>query len=124
MKMNIVCSVLICVCVLIKSFAQGQTIPKDQEEGFTVAPIPIVQPVTEEGAGLALVYRYHLNGPNKTSSSSSTALGGFVTGNRSWGAGIAQRFYFKEDRWRARLVGSYADVRYNFYGIGTEAGDA
>src|SRR5436309_11625284 len=94
--------------------AQGQSGPlKDQEEGFAVSPIPIIQPVTEEGAGLALVYRYHLHPQNKTSSSSTTASGGFVTGNRSWGAGVAQKFYFNEDRWRARLAGSYADIRYN-----------
>src|ERR1043165_6602358 len=39
--------------------AQGQGgPPKDQGVGFTVSPIPIIRPVTEEGAGLALVYRY------------------------------------------------------------------
>lgn len=86
-------------------------------------PVPIIQPVTEEGAGLALAYRYHLNAQNKDSSSSSTAFGGFITSNRSWGVGASQKLYFKEDRWRARMVGSYADVRYNFYGIGTTAGE-
>ena len=98
--------------------------PKDQEEGFTISPIPMIQPVTQTGGGLALAYRYHLNPQNKTSSSSSTAFGGFVTGNRSWGVGVFQKFYFKQDRWRARVAGSYADVRYNYFGIGTDAGDA
>ena len=97
---------------------------QDQEEGFTVAPIPIMHPVTDEGAGLALVYRYHLSPQNKTSSSSASAIGGFVTTNRSWGVGIAQKFFWKEDQWRARMAASYADVRYNFYGIGKAAGDA
>jgi outer membrane protein assembly factor BamA len=105
--------------------AQGQGgPPKDQGVGFTVSPIPIIRPVTEEGAGLALVYRYRLDAHNKNSSSSSTAFGGFVTGNRSWGTGVSQKFYFKEDGWRARLGGSYVDIRYNYYGIGTAAGDA
>jgi outer membrane protein assembly factor BamA len=103
--------------------AQGGP-PRDLEEGFTVKPIPIIQPVTEEGAGLALVYRYHFSSQHKKSSSSSTALGGFVTGNRSWGAGVSQKLYFKDDRWRARMAGSYADIRYNYYGIGTAAGEA
>jgi hypothetical protein len=97
---------------------------KVQDEGFAVSPIPMIQPVTQEGAGLAVLYRYHLSQQNKTSSSSSTGIGGFITGNRSWGAGIAQKFYMDEDRWRARVAGTYADVRYNFYGIGTEAGEA
>src|SRR5690242_13635528 len=99
------------LCLLLFMFAQGPTVsPTDQEEGFAVTPIPMIQPVTQEGLGLALAYRYHLDAQNKSSSSSSTAAGGFVTGNRSWGAGLAQRFYFKEDRWRARLMGTYADV--------------
>src|SRR5436190_14436469 len=124
MKRTIYRCLVISVCALIVPLARGQSIQGDQEEGFAVAPIPIVQPVTEEGAGLALVYRYHLNSNNKTSSSSSTRFGGFITGNGSWGVGAAQVFYFGEDRWRARIAGSYADVRYNFYGIGTAAGDA
>src|SRR6266550_6099560 len=113
-----------CFCSLLLLFVQVQTVPpQDQEEGFALTPIPMIQPVTQEGLGLALAYRYHLDAQNKSSSSSSTAAGGFVTGNRSWGAGLAQRFYFKEDRWRARLMGTYADVKYNFYGIGTEAAE-
>jgi outer membrane protein assembly factor BamA len=62
--------------------------------------------------------------PTKTSSSSSSAFGGFITANRSWGLGVAQKFFIHEDRWRARLAGTYADVRYNYYGIGTANGDA
>jgi outer membrane protein assembly factor BamA len=99
--------------------------PRDQEEGFAVAPIPVYEPVTEEGAGLAGLYKYHLHAQNKTSSSSSyTGFGGFITGNRSWGAGVAQNLYFKGDLWRVRAATGYADVRYNYYGIGTAAGEA
>jgi len=98
--------------------------PRDQDEGFTVTSIPIVGPlqqaVTQEGTGLALAERYHLGSGNKNSSSSSTAIGGFVTTNQSWGVGIGQRLYLRDDRWRVRLIGSYGDVRYNYYGIGTE----
>lgn len=107
------------------AFAQTQKgPPQDQEEGFAVAPIEVYQPVTEEGAGIALQYKYHLDQQNKASSSSSTAIGGFITGNRSWGAGAAQKFYFKDDLWRARVGAAYFDVRYNYYGIGTAAGAA
>lgn len=125
----------ICACILAVALsatgletpavlAQHNTPPKDQDEGFSLAPIPIIQPVTEEGAGLALVYKYQLNPQNRTSSSSQSAIGGFITGNRSWGAGISQKFFFKEDAWRARIAGSYADIRYNYYGIGTAAGES
>jgi len=120
---------LLFVIVLLCAFegavqAQGLNAPpRNQDEGFSVAPIPIIQPVTEEGAGLALVYGYHLGPQQKTSSSSSTSFGGFITGNRSWGGGVSQRFYWKDDKWRARMTGSYADVQYNYYGIGTETAE-
>src|SRR5262245_19292346 len=77
---------------------------KDQEEGLTISSIPIVQTVNERGVGIALVDRYHLNPTNKTSSSSSSGFGGFITGNGSWGVGAAQTFYFKEDQWYARAA--------------------
>src|SRR4029077_20163485 len=80
--------------------------------------------VTQEGGDIALIYRYHLKAQNKNSSSSSSAIGAFVTGNRSWAAGLGQKFFFKRDRWRVRLAATYADIRYNFYGIGTAAGMA
>jgi hypothetical protein len=122
-------SVFVLVFALATSsvFAQQQhnTPPKDQDEGFSVVPIPIVQPVTQEGGGLALAYKYHTGTQNqKNSSSSMTAVGGFLTSNRSWGVGIAQKLFFKEDAWRVRMAGSYADIRYNYYGIGTAAGES
>jgi hypothetical protein len=116
---------LIATQLQIRAWAQGggQTISQDYEEGFKVAPIPIVQPVTEEGAGLAAIYRYHLHRQSQ-SPSSYAGVGGFITSNRSWGAGAAQVFYLDQDHVRARFAASYADVRYNFYGIGTESGEA
>jgi outer membrane protein assembly factor BamA len=98
--------------------------PRDLEEGFAVSPIPIVKAVTEEGAGVALEYKYRLD-PNSTlSSSSATAVGGFITSNRSWGAGLYQTLFFHDDRWRMRFAGSYSEILYNYYGIGTAAGEA
>jgi hypothetical protein len=98
--------------------------PRDLEEGATVSPIPIVKSVTEEGAGLAFEYKYRLNNKSVLSSSSSTAAGGFLTTNRSWGAGLYQRLNFNDDRWRVRFAGSYSELLYNYYGIGTAAGEA
>ena len=98
--------------------------PRDLDEGPTISPIPIVKPVTETGAGIALEYKYRLD-PNSTlSSSSSTAAGGFITSNRSWGAGLNQKLFFHDDRWRLRFAGSYSELLYNYYGIGTAAGEA
>jgi outer membrane protein assembly factor BamA len=36
---------------------------------------------------------------------------------------VAQKFYLDEDRWKTRALATYLDVRYNFYGLGTAAGD-
>jgi hypothetical protein len=98
--------------------------PRDLEEGFAVSPIPIVKSLSEEGAGVALEYKYRLDPKSVLSSSSATAAGGFITSNRSWGAGLYQTLFFHDDRWRVRFAGSYSEILYNYYGIGTEAGAA
>jgi hypothetical protein len=98
--------------------------PRDLEEGFAVSPIPIVKAVTEEGAGVALEYKYRLDPKSTLSSSSATAVGGFITSNRSWGAGAYQTLFLHDDRWRMRFAGSYSEILYNYYGIGTAAGEA
>jgi outer membrane protein assembly factor BamA len=98
--------------------------PRDLSEGFAVSPIPIVKAVTEQGGGIALEYKYRLDPKSTLSSSSSTAAGGFITSNRSWGAGLYQRFFLHDDRWRLRFAGSYSEILYNYYGIGTAAGAA
>jgi len=98
--------------------------PRDLEEGFAVSPIPIVKSVTEEGGGLAVEYKYRLNPKSVLSSSSSTAAGGFITTNRSWGVGLYQKVFLNDDRWQLRFAGSYAEILYNYYGIGTAAGAA
>ena len=86
-------------------------------------PIPFSNPAI--GTGLALVgaYMYRLNPEDTETPSSFTGVGGFYSDNDSWGAGIAQRFYLKEDRMRLLLGALTTKINYDFFGIGNDAGE-
>jgi len=51
-------------------------------------------------------------------------VGGFYTENDSWGWMIAEMARLSHDRWRLRGMVSHMDIRYDFFGIGEDAGQA
>jgi outer membrane protein assembly factor BamA len=55
---------------------------------------------------------------------STGAAGGFYTQNQSWGLMAVEMARLQRDAWRLRGLISHIDVRYDFYGIGEEAGEA
>jgi hypothetical protein len=86
-----------------------------------IAPIPFKN--TQVGWGLALMLgAIHRFEPDTTIKPSTGALGGFYTENKSWGLMAMEMARFAGDKWRARGVLSHMDVRYDFYGIGEDAG--
>ena len=101
----------------------SQTKKKKRGE-FVIAPIPMINPTLENGLGLAVAYLYRVDKKDTVSPPSVTGLGGFRTSNGSRGWGLVQQFYLKEDRYRLTFAGGRANVNYNFFGIGTEAGSA
>jgi hypothetical protein len=52
------------------------------------------------------------------------AVGGFYSENDSVGGVGVGRFHLAEDRWRVLAAGGSARIEYDFYGIGTAAGEA
>jgi len=50
--------------------------------------------------------------------------GGFYSDSESWGFGLAQRFYLKEDRMRLLFGALTTEINYDFFGIGNEAGES
>lgn len=97
--------------------------PKKRGE-FVIAPIPVINPTLENGLALGVGYLYHLNKDDLTSPPSITGVGGFRTSNGSRGFAFLQKFVLKQNKYRLLLVGGRADVNYNFFGIGAEAGNA
>jgi len=87
------------------------------------APIPIKN--SQTGWGLVVVAgAIHRFDPDTTLKPSTGMVAGFYTQNQSWGIMAVEVARLRHDTWRLRGVLSHFDVRYDFYGIGEDAGDA
>ena len=91
---------------------------------FVIAPIPVINPTLGNGMALGVGYLYHLHDDDAGSPPSLTGAGGFRTSNGSRGGVIAQKFVLRQNKYRLLLVGGRANIHYNFFGIGADAGDA
>jgi hypothetical protein len=87
------------------------------------APIPFKNSQLGWGLGLMLgaIHRFD---PDTTLKPSTGAVMGFYTENKSWGLAAMEMARFQHDDWRVRGLVSYMDLRYDYYGIGEEAGAA
>ena len=87
------------------------------------APIPFKN--TQLGWGLVLMAgAIHRFDADTTVKPSTGAVAGFYTENKSWGLMALEMARLQRDRVRLRGLASHVDVRYDFFGIGEEAGDA
>jgi hypothetical protein len=103
----------------------GATQPPDNKRGeLVLAPLPMINPTLDNGLAVVGGYIYRLDLADKVTPPSFTLLGGFKTSNDSWGTAFIQKLNLMHDRVRVLAVGAYADVNYDFYGIGQDAGDA
>lgn len=88
-----------------------------------IAPIPFKN--TQLGWGLmlmgGLIHRFDADTSIKPS---TAAAGGFYTENGSWGVMAMENARLAQDRWRLRLMAGHVEVRYDYYGIGQDAGNA
>jgi outer membrane protein assembly factor BamA len=70
---------------------------------------------------VGLIHRFDAD---TTLKPSTGAVTGLVSENGSWGVMGLEAARFGRDAWRARGVVGYMDLRYDFYGIGVDAGEA
>ena len=96
---------------------------KSKRGEFVIAPIPVINPTVGNGLALGVGYLYHLDKDDVRSPPSITGVGGFRTSNGTRGGVIAQKFVLRENKYRLLLVAGRADIHYNFFGIGADAGD-
>ena len=88
-----------------------------------IAPVPFKD--SQIGWGLFLLAGViHRFDPDTTLKPSTGAVGGFYTENRSWGLMVMEMARLSQDRWRLRGLLSHMDIRYDFFGIGEDAGQA
>jgi len=97
--------------------------------GAEKGPTPIVAPIpfknSQIGWGgvlmLGLIHRFEAD---TTIKPSTGAVMGLASENGSWGVMGLEIARFKRDTWRARFVAGYLDLKYDFYGVGIDAGEA
>ena len=95
---------------------------EEDDDSFFVAPVPFRN--DQLGWGLALwgAYLFRMDPKDTESPPSMVGAGGFFSENESWGAVAALKSYHDNDRFRLLLAGATGEVRYDFYGIGNDAG--
>jgi outer membrane protein assembly factor BamA len=86
---------------------------------LVIAPIPISNPTIGSGLAVAAMYMYSLDPQSR---SSISGVGGGYTDSDSWAAGLMQRLSLDGDRYRINAVAAYAQINYDFFGIGSDAG--
>ena len=87
-----------------------------------VAPLPFRNSQIGWGAALmgGLIHRFDAD---TTVKPSTGAIVGLASENGSWGVMGMEIARFSRDTWRARGVAGYMDLKYDFYGIGIDAGN-
>lgn len=91
---------------------------------WVLAPMPMINPTLDNGGAVAIGYLYRLNAADQATPPSLSMASGFATSNSSWGVAGVQTLHLGNDRVRLLMLGSYADVHYDFFGIGQSVADA
>lgn len=104
----------------------GERKPEGQEGRrgeIVVAPFPLSNPAIGTGVVVVGGYLFPLRRSDEISPNSLIGGGGFYTnnGSRAWGAGT--KLYLKQDRFRITMAYGQAQLHYDLYGIGNDAGN-
>jgi len=84
-------------------------------------PIPIINPVLGYGLVGGVLYNRTLGGSAKESNFGAAA---FYTSTESWGGGLGARTHLNQGKLRVNGALGYADLKWDFFGVGKDAGDA
>jgi hypothetical protein len=98
---------------------------RNRGKGVTplVAPVPFHNSQIGWG-GVLMLGLIHRFDPDTTLKPSTGALGAMASENGSWGFMAIEVARFKRETWRARGMANYLNLRYDFYGIGIDAGES
>lgn len=91
---------------------------------FVIAPIPIVNPTFGTGLALAAGLVFPIDPDDADSPPSIAGVGGFYTDSHSYAIAAAFRTYLDHDRWRLLAAAATSDLHYDFFGVGSGAGNA
>jgi hypothetical protein len=88
-----------------------------------VAPIPFRSPTLGWGGALAGGYIFRIDKEDRDSPPSTVSLAGFGSSNESFGGVVTGRLHLSEDLWRVTSTFVVAQINYDFFGVGSDAGD-
>jgi surface antigen Omp85-like protein len=102
--------------------------PADGTNRRTKRVTPLIAPVPFKNSqigwgGVLMVGVIHHFDVDTTVKPSTGAVMGFASENGSWGVMALEVARFKSDAWRVRGMVGYMDLRYDFFGIGIDAGE-
>jgi hypothetical protein len=96
----------------------------ESKNEWIIAPLPNHNAEFGWGIVARVGYIFSLDPNDKISPPSTVGVAGYYSENHTWFAGMFGRFFIDEDRYRVIAGLMHADVKYNFSGVGTEAGEA
>ena len=100
------------------------SLPEGRRGELLWAPIPLSNPAVGTGLAVAGAYLFAIDRSDRVSPPTLAALGGLYTSSGTWALAGVFKTYLAEDRWRLLGVFSYGDVKTDYFGIGTDAGNA
>jgi hypothetical protein len=100
--------------------------PKDPDKKaeIVVVPIPSLNPTTGWGLAVPLMVIYKPESQSPDSPPWTTGIAGSYSENGTWAAAAFHKMNLKNDTWRMLMAAGFANVNYDFYGVGSEAGDS
>ena len=106
--------------------AQSSNDRSDSQESkkseVVVAPFPLSNPAIGSGVVVVGGYLFPLRRNDEISPLSMIGGGGFYTSNGSRAWGVGSKLYLKQDRFRLTLAYGKAQLHYDLFGIGNQAG--
>src|SRR3954453_16088981 len=95
-----------------------------RRSSFVAAPIPTSSPATGTGVTLMAGYIFPLRKSDKISPVSVIGAAGLLTDNGTRALAGGTELYFRQDRYHVLTGFAHGDLNYDFYGTGTDAGNA
>ena len=106
----------------VQSSTQPATEAAAKKKGHWLGfPIPIINPVLGYGLVGGVLYNRTLGESAKESNFGAAV---FYTSSESWGLGLGARTHLNQGKLRVNGALGYADLKWDFSGIGKDAGDA
>ena len=95
----------------------------DKKREIVIVPIPSLNPTTGWGLAVPLMVIYKPASESPDSPPWTTGIAGSYSENGTWAAAAFHKMNLRNDTWRMLMAVGYADVNYDFFGVGHEAGD-